>query len=249
MARDADKHIENVTNGFLSEVADIKSHIANAVAVTARYDERLYDDTLFEVLKVPCPRNIAAAVRSRKADYLAGRAVAVLAMRRLGHANAGVTTAPSRAPIWPEGLAGSLSHARGRCACLLSRNTAVGYGIDTEAVATGTSLQAILSETLTARDRQWVAQSALPTSTAATLAFSAKEALFKALYPQVGQYFGFDAAELSGPPEGTGLSLALTTALTPHLKTGQSFGLHPCLSDPHVPTWLAAPVPGSFAQT
>lgn len=229
--------------GFLTGLSTGSSRIPDAVLVTASYDSTAYADDLFDRLDIPCPPRLYRAVARRKADYLAGRAMARAAMLALGAAPQPVGNAPSRAPVWPDGLTGSISHARGRCACLLSRNTRLSLGIDTEAIAAGRSLTAILTETLSAAERAIITQGPFPAATNATLAFSAKEALFKALYPRVGHHFGFDAAELAAPPAQDGLTLTLTTDLAEGLTRGRRFDLHIDLTATHVLTWLAAPAP------
>jgi len=243
MDQTAFANLETRTNGFLAGIAQTDSRLNGALLLTASYKSDAYTDTLFDTLGIPCPPNIAHAALRRKADYLAGRAIALAAMKVLDVSPAPITTSPSRAPIWPEGLAGSISHARGRCACLLSQDTDQSYGVDTEALAQGKSLTAILSETLTAKDRVTITQGTLSPATNATLAFSAKETLFKAFYPQVGCHFGFDTAELTTAPTQDQITLRLTTDLTSSLTKGQSWTLHTHLSDNHVLTWLAVPVP------
>jgi len=54
-----------------------------------------------------------------------------------------------------------------------------------------------------------------------TLAFSAKESLFKDIYPQVGHYFDFDAAQLVSLhwPSGR-LILKVTKNLSPLIRVG-----------------------------
>lgn len=57
-----------------------------------------------------------------------------------------------------------------------------------------------------------------------TLLFSAKESLFKALFYQVGDWFDFDAARLTGfNSEEHVFRLQLTRSLAPHLFAGRQF--------------------------
>lgn len=231
------------SNGFLSDIGAEDSLVPGAVLVAASYETAAFSQSLFDALDIPCPDTLDRAVDKRRADYLAGRAMASAAMALLEHPPASVTTTPGRAPLWPEGLAGSISHARGRCACLLSRDTSRSYGVDTEAIASGRSLTAILTETLNPTERDRVTQGPLPAAINATLTFSAKESLFKALYPQVGRHFGFDAAELIAPPTSDSLALSLTTDLTETLPKGRRFDIHHRVTDSHVLTWLSVPAP------
>jgi 4'-phosphopantetheinyl transferase EntD len=233
--------LQKRSQGFLSGIGGKDSLIPNAVLITASYDTTAFSPSLFDDLGIAFPDTLQRAVDKRKAEYLAGRAVARVAMTQLDRTPEPVTNLSNRAPRWPDGLAGSISHARGRCACLLSKDMSHTYGVDTEFIAEGRSLNAILAETLSANERATITKGILPAATNATLAFSAKEALFKALHPRVGRHFGFDAAELTGPPSETGLTLTLTGDLTDTLVGGQSFTLHYRLTGTHVLTWLAVP--------
>lgn len=233
--------LQSRADRFLTDLAVGESRIPGAVLVTASYDATAFSDDLFDRLDIPCPPKLYRAVARRKADFLAGRAMALAAMTCLDLPPQPVGNAANRAPIWPDGVTGSLSHARGRCACLLSRNTRLTFGVDTEAIAENRTLTAILTETLSPAERQTITQGPFPAATNATLAFSAKEALFKALYARVGHHFGFDAAELCAAPSQGGLSLQLTTDLADGLSRGQRFDLHHSLTKTHVLTWLAAP--------
>ncbi|MCI5110387.1 MAG: 4'-phosphopantetheinyl transferase superfamily protein [Marivita sp.] len=235
--------MQSRSEGFLSDLRIEDSRIPDAVLVSATYHPAAFRQPLFDALNIPCPERLLGAVDKRRAEYLAGRTMARVAMRLLDHPPTSVTTQPGRAPHWPDGLSGSISHARGRTACLLSRDTDQGFGVDTEAVASGRSLNAILAETLNSTERDRIAHGTFAPATNATLAFSAKEALFKALYPQVGRHFGFDAAELIAAPERDHLILSLTTDLTTELTKGRCFDIHHRLSGTHVLTWLAVPTP------
>lgn len=235
--------LQTRARGFLSGIAQDDSLIPGAVLVSASYDEATFSDALFAQLDIPQPSTLSRAVPRRKAEFLAGRTMTQAAMAGLGLPPRPVDTTPSRAPLWPEGLSGSISHARGRCACLLSQDTGHSYGVDTEAIAEDRSLDAILSQTLSPDERALLTQGPYPASTNATLAFSAKEALFKALFPQVGHHFGFDAAELTEAPCHSSLSLSLTTDLTKTLPQGTRFDIHHRLTGTHVSTWLSVPNP------
>lgn len=233
--------LQHRSAGFLTDLAVSDSRIPRAVLVTSCYDGTAFAHDLFDRLGIPCPPRLYRAVPRRKADFLAGRAMVMAAMTCLDVTPQPVENAPTRAPIWPVGLTGSISHARGRCACLLSQNTRLSFGVDTEAIAQDRTLAAILTETLSPSERVTIAGGPFPAATNATLAFSAKEALFKALYARVGHHFGFDAAELCAAPSQTGLTLQLMTDLADGLTRGQRFDIHHSLTGTHVVTWLAAP--------
>ena len=64
----------------------------------------------------------------------------------------------------------------------------------------------------------------MSSNVAFTLIFSAKESLFKALYPHVGDYFDFSAAEVVEINGNVGhFTIKLAQQLTSALKEGMTF--------------------------
>lgn len=64
----------------------------------------------------------------------------------------------------------------------------------------------------------------LPPEQMFTLAFSVKESLFKALYPHVKRFFGFEAAEVIALSlENNEITLQLQETLTHHYPAGTLF--------------------------
>lgn len=128
-------------------------------------------------LAMDLPDDLRAAVPKRRSEFLAGRACAALALRQAGLAED--VPRMGRAPVWPTGVAGSITHSRDRAiAAISTRYGAVG--LDCEAlVPPDRALQlaaAIFSET-----EARLCPGALPFATFFTLVFSAKEAVYKAL--------------------------------------------------------------------
>ena len=77
-------------------------------------------------------------------------------------------------------------------------------------------------------------------STALTLTFSAKEALFKALHPHVGTFLGFEAARLTAiSRSNVTVELELVSDLSQRLRAGQTFTLPYLIGDGLVVTALA----------
>lgn len=60
-----------------------------------------------------------------------------------------------------------------------------------------------------------------PDAFAATAVFSAKEAIYKALFPIVRSKFGFASAQLDRPLDASGLRLRLLQDLAPGVRAGQ----------------------------
>lgn len=135
---------------------------------------------------------VSRAVPKRQAEFHSGRAAARAAMATLGLPPAPVLAGTDRAPIWPEGLLGSISHTATACVATVGLCTDwAGIGVDIEDDA---SLpDDLVEEICTCPERDWL--SSLPHAeqgVMAKLIFSAKEAAYKAQYPMSGALFGFD---------------------------------------------------------
>lgn len=240
-----DMDISKASGGFLSGLyhAPALPQSGKAVIVRACFDVARYTPDLFDALAIPCPARIQTAIAKRQAEFLAGRMMAKLAQQALNHTPCPIEIGPDRAPIWPDGLAGSISHARGFCASIAGPAHLGRVGIDIEALPKGRTLDAILATALSEPERALIQAPPAPlrTDTLAALCFSAKETLFKTLYPAVGRHFGFAAAELRALPGETEISLYLTQDLTGDLRRGARFDISYRLGASEVMTWLIQP--------
>ncbi|MCR8549101.1 4'-phosphopantetheinyl transferase superfamily protein [Salipiger sp. P9] len=132
------------------------------------------------------------ALPTRVAEFAGGRRAARQAMAQLGLAPQAIPMAPDRAPVWPEGLVGSITHSAGNCLALVGRASdwhAIGADLEPDA-----DLPAdIISEIATPEELLRLAP--IPPARAAARLFSAKEAAYKAQYPLTQSLFGFDAMQ------------------------------------------------------
>ncbi|MBS7691762.1 4'-phosphopantetheinyl transferase superfamily protein [Pseudomonas lalucatii] len=137
-------------------------------------------------------------VAKRQAEYLAGRLCARAALRRL----TGVARVPAvgedRAPQWPAGVVGSITHGNGWAAALVAQRSAWrGLGLDIERPLPVARAERLAAEILSADElRRLQPLSAEQRAWRISLTFSLKESLFKALYPLVLRRFYFQDAEL-----------------------------------------------------
>lgn len=168
---------------------------------------------------------IARAVPYRQAEFRAGRVCARSAMEKIGFPPAAVPVGPDRAPVWPEGLVGSITHDAGFClaAVALDRDSA-GIGIDLttdEPLPPGVLEEIARPEELARLAREaaewqaWVGR----------MLFAAKEATYKAVFPTTGAVWSFDALSVQIDVEA-GTFLAETTASAGPLPGGQRFWGH-----------------------
>lgn len=220
---------------------------AEGLLLHARFDPEGFEPGLFAALGVTLPDSLHSALPKRQAEFLAGRALARLALLQSGATQTHIPIGPDRAPVWPPGFSGSLSHARGHAACLVRQGPAL-VGVDVETLLQGNALRAVRQLSCTASDRALIDAAGWPEGALETLVFSAKETLFKLLYPVVRRHFGFAAARLVAPPEAGLITLALTETLHPDLPEGRRFALHFRLCEDHVLSWATLPATSAFAK-
>ncbi|MEQ1674687.1 MAG: 4'-phosphopantetheinyl transferase superfamily protein [Candidatus Nitrotoga sp.] len=137
---------------------------------------------------------IEHALEKRKREFRAGRNSAHRAIRQLGLKAEPIMSGQHREPVWPPGIVGSLSHTENYCiaACCRSNAGIRMLGVDVERnLPLGDDLWSYVhtpSETVLLKSRSDLPQ---------RIVFSAKESLFKCIYPFLGRYFGFHDVELS----------------------------------------------------
>jgi 4'-phosphopantetheinyl transferase EntD len=103
----------------------------------------------------------------------------------------------SGSPVWPEGYVGSITHTGRAAAALVARTTGVLVGIDGEGWLSEERAQSVRRRILNDEELTVLGEGALaPHRKAVTLGFSAKEAVFKALFPVVGFSFGFHSVRV-----------------------------------------------------
>ncbi|MEA2589476.1 MAG: hypothetical protein QOH66_2403 [Actinomycetota bacterium] len=123
---------------------------------------------------------IRHAVEKRDREFRAGRACARLALAALGIHDVPIPSGPRREPLWPPGIVGSITHCRGYvAAAVVSSDHLTALGIDAEERgAVGSELESFLCTPAEMQRYRACEQASWR-----TLLFSAKESVFKALYP------------------------------------------------------------------
>lgn len=161
---------------------------------------------------LPHYAQLRAAGRKRKAEHLAGRIAAVHALRDYG-SKAVPAIGEQRQPLWPAGLSGSISHCATTALAVVSRQP---VGVDIEAIFTPQMAAELTDSIIDNEEREILLSSALPFTLALTLAFSAKESLYKAFCGRVNAWPGFDSAKISAI-NASRISLRLTALFSPNV--------------------------------
>lgn len=128
------------------------------------------------------------AVPPRLREFSAGRHAARLAM---GDPHQPIPQGPDRAPVWPKGLSGSITHSRNACLAAVTRARHIGLDLEEDEGLAGE-----LWDTVLLPGEQVWAQSQPDPGLASKLIFSAKEAAYKAQYTVSRRLFGFDTLSL-----------------------------------------------------
>ena len=129
---------------------------------------------------------IVNAVPKRREHFTAGRNAGRAALRQLGLPPSAILWDPRGAPLWPDGVAGSITHCDGFCCAVVASQTSLrSIGIDAEVKSPlGAAMARIIC-----RPEELAHFAELPTLAGTNwtkLAFSAKEAFHKCFYPLTG---------------------------------------------------------------
>jgi enterobactin synthetase component D len=197
--------------------------LPGTVLLSTRFDPALLIADDFQRSAVPPPASIQRSVAKRQAEFLAGRLCARAALQQLDNLDCVPAIGEDRAPVWPQHISGSITHSSGHAAAIVGHKAQWrGLGMDLENVLSLERAERLAGEILTAAELQRMAM--LPREQHAllvTLTFSAKESLFKALYPIVQKRFYFEHAEVLEWSENGQVRLRLLTDLSEEWRHGK----------------------------
>jgi len=142
------------------------------------------------------PTRLREASMKRQREFLAGRYCALRALQEAGCTASTVPGVLGRSlPDWPIGWTGSISHCNDLAIAVAAPLTScASIGIDVEGSIDSATASEIACHVALPGEQELLL--ACDCTDAIGLLFSAKEALYKALYPHVGRFFDFSAARL-----------------------------------------------------
>jgi enterobactin synthetase component D len=202
-----------------------------------------YQQSLFDELGVVFPSDLSMAVSKRQAEFLAGRYAAKEAMRNSNIDKETVKTVgigSHRCPIWPNKFTGSITHNNSKAICAVTGSDPnVQLGIDFESYISNTAVLEIENSIHSNDEKQLLINQGISGSIATTIIFSAKESLFKALYPKVKKYFGFEEARVKASNvKGGYLILAVANDLVNECFIANRYVCYFCLTEVGVFTFI-----------
>jgi 4'-phosphopantetheinyl transferase EntD len=185
---------------------------------------------------------VRSAVLSRQHEFAAGRSIARMCLAQLGCVGRSIPRHVSRAPIWPAGFVGSISHCHDTVGAAVARvedHLSIGFDIE----ASNAVKPDLFEEILTDHEIRGMGNDL--NSSAASLIFSCKEAVYKAVHPLADEEFGFGDVTI------TLAGNRFTAQGDPNLESeglihqGQGYIEH---SDDHVRTLFLVPHQGLSAE-
>ncbi|MDP9842386.1 4'-phosphopantetheinyl transferase family protein [Streptosporangium lutulentum] len=142
---------------------------------------------------------VARAADRRRREFTTARYCARQAMARLGLPPVPILPGEHRAPGWPDGVVGSITHCDGYRAAAVSLE-ALTVGIDAEPHEP--LPDGVLGVVALPEEREELARLGDQVHWERLL-FSAKESVYKAWFPLAGRWLGFEEAHVTLAPSGT----------------------------------------------
>jgi 4'-phosphopantetheinyl transferase EntD len=143
---------------------------------------------------------LGRVVAARQREFTQGRACAHRALSQLGLPSQPLLPGLDRAPVWPAGVVGSITHCRGYTAAAVAPRTRVlALGVDAE--EDEPLPNGVLDLIATDVERRWLSETEGKGVAWDRVLFSAKESVFKVWYPLTHRWLGFEEAEVTIDPE------------------------------------------------
>src|SRR5882757_1538223 len=144
------------------------------------------------------PQPLRHAVPNGQREFLDGRLCAAQALRCLGAGSTHVGMAADRAPVWPDGVVGSITHSGGFAAAAVAWAADIaGLGIDSEQAIDPAAAHDIAAVCMVDEATLFRAAHGRSFCEFCTFVFSAKEAVFKCLFPLTRKFLEFSDVRIT----------------------------------------------------
>jgi enterobactin synthetase component D len=144
------------------------------------------------------PQALRHATPKRQIDFLAGRCCAEEALQQLGASSTHVAMAEDRAPIWPDRVVGSITHTGDFAAAAVAWAADIaGLGIDSEQAIDPAAVHDIAAVCMVDEATLFRADHGRSFCEFCALVFSAKEAVFKCLFPLTRKFLEFSDVRIT----------------------------------------------------
>jgi 4'-phosphopantetheinyl transferase EntD len=209
-----------VSEGWFEQIKQ-----ASVIVYQCEFAKDYYDNVLFDELGVQYNNSLDRAVNKRKAEFLAGRYCAKTVLAQYDMTDFTIVADKNRAPQWPVGFKGAITHSNNNALVALSNNEAIlGIGIDIESIMSDKTMNDVKSAIVLGDENNFLNHDSMSPNTVVSTIFSIKESFFKAAYPSTGFYFDFDAVQITKlDPINNCFTLKVCQALNPQIRPGMVF--------------------------
>lgn len=205
-----------------TQLIDAIRSIAPSYGRVAAYATSEYKESLLSELTVE-ERVLASRykVASRRSQFCLGRLAARKALAELVPHAVEIGRGARGQPVWPSTIVGTIAHTKDVVGALVaSAADCRALGMDLE--ERQRQMRADISRYIcTKPELDWVQQA--DSSLRTLMIFSAKEALYKALYPPTGTFFGFADATLQWRQSLLAFEATLHKTLSEEFVSGMQF--------------------------
>lgn len=186
------------------------------------------------------PHNVS---EKRRAQFILGRGAAHRAIEGLGGPNDCIIAKGAKGePIWPAGYVGSISHTEGAGLAVVGRASEfLGLGTDLE-LSSRKFDPKILSRIGLPAEGKWIKEQKDEVRLRTLLLFSAKESLYKALFPLVKKQIGFKDVFMRWDDEAQSFIATLLTDLNNEHRAGDLILVQSVIQEPYLMTCAIVPV-------
>ena len=144
------------------------------------------------------PQALRHATQKRQREFLAGRRCAEEALQCLGADSTHVAMAKDRTPIWPVGVVGSITHTGDFAAAAVAWAADIaGLGIDSEQIIDPAAARDIADICMVDEATLFKPAHGRSFCDFCTFVFSAKEAVFKCLFPLTRKFLEFSDVRIT----------------------------------------------------
>jgi phosphopantetheine--protein transferase-like protein len=162
---------------------------------------------------------IQNAVAKRQNEFSAGRLCARRALNRLGIKKCKLIKRPDGSASWPDGISGAISHNDTWCgAAVASNNYVMGIGFDIETIERMST--AFAKKILAEEEEKWVTASHdKELKKWVALMFSAKESVYKCLFPIFKKRIGYKDAVITPDTNNNSFIVAINNRISAHIPS------------------------------
>jgi len=196
------QNLEKLTPSFITELKISRSNTFaghNWHEARVIFDASLFQENDLKNYSYQLPLKFETYHPHKKAEFIASRLAMEALFKELGITFPAPVRLSSLPPSWPSGYLGSLAHTKGLAiVALASEKKLKGVGVDCERMERCEQVEKIWDKISNQVEREFFKKNGWHEPHWKLVLFSVKEALYKAAYPRVQEYFGFEQAQIVG---------------------------------------------------